>query len=146
MLEEKRQIKTYELSKKGILAFNDWIKLDQILLEIELKQADFESLINSKNSELLINDSSFLNVNWNEFDLISLDKIKATIAIYSSQFMSLEIDLASEKLRLDQLELTYLPKVGSIFKFWRGGMLGNQMDYREGITIPVNKPKLRREE
>ena len=156
MLEEKRQIKAYELSKKGTLAFNDWIKIDQILLEIELKQADFESLINTKNSELLINDSSFLNVNWNEFDLISLDKIKATIAIYSSQFMSLEIDLASEKLRLDQLELDIDYAESWNFGFLQagydtkgGGRIGNQMDYRVGITIPLfneDKPKLKREE
>ena len=132
------------------------IKLDQTLLELELKQADFESLINTKNSELLITDSSFLNVNWNEFDLISLDKIKTTVALYSSQSMSLETDLALEKFRLDRLKLDI-----NYAKSWNigflqagydtkgGGKLGSQMDYRVGITIPLfneDKPKLRREE
>ncbi len=156
LLEEKRQIKAYKSSQKKMLALSDWIKLDQTLLELELKQADFESLINTKNSELLITDSSFSNVNWNEFDLISLDKIKITIALYSSQSMSMEIDLASEKFRLDQLKLDI-----DYAKSWNigflqagydtkgGGTLGSQMDYRVGITIPLfneDKPKLRREE
>jgi len=156
ILEEKRQIKAYELSQKEMLALNDWIKLDQTLLELELKQADFESLINTKNSELLINDSSFINVNWNEFDLISLDKIKTTIELHSSQSYSLEIDLASEKFRLDQLKLDIdYAKSWNIGFVQAGydtkgvGSLGNQMDYRVGITIPLfneDKPKLRREE
>ena len=156
LLEEKRQIKAYKSSQKKMLALSDWIKLDQTLLELELKQADFESLINTKNSELLITDSSFSNVNWNEFDLISLDKIKITIALYRSQSMSMEIDLALEKFRLDQLKLDI-----DYAKSWNigflqagydtkgGGTLGSQMDYRVGITIPLfneDKPKLRREE
>ena len=88
--------------------------------------------------------------------MISLDKIKTTIALYSSQSVSLEIDLASEKFRLDQLKLDI-----DYAKSWNigflqagydtkgGGTLGSQMDYRVGITIPLfneDKPKLRREE
>ena len=156
MLAEKHQIKAFEMAQKGILEFNDWIKLDQNLLEIELKQADFESLITTKNSELLINDSLLLNVNWNEFDLISLDKIKNTIAFHSTKFMFLEVDLASEKLRLDQLKLDidYAESwnIGFLqagYDTKGGSTIGNQMDYRIGITIPLfneDKPKLRREE
>ncbi|MAJ51507.1 MAG: hypothetical protein CMB82_07830 [Flammeovirgaceae bacterium] len=156
LVEEKRQIKAFELAQKGVLAFNDWIKLDQTLLELELKQADFESLIHTKNNELLINDSLFLNLDWHKFKLISLDEVKNTIALHSTKSFFLEVDLATEKLRLDQLKLDI-----DYAKSWNigflqagydtkgGDPLKNQMDYRIGITIPLfneDKPKLRREE
>ena len=75
LLDEKKQMKAFELAQKGVFALNDWIKLDQTLLELELKQADFESLIHAKNSELLIDDSLFLNVDWDEFELVDLAEI-----------------------------------------------------------------------
>ena len=103
--EEKNQIKAFELAQKGVLALNDWIKLDQTLLELGLKQADFEALIHAKNSELMINDSLFLNIDWDEFELVTLDEIKSTIALHSNESFFLEVDLASEKLNLDRLKL-----------------------------------------
>ena len=105
MQEEKNQIKAFELAQKGVLALNDWIKLDQTLLELGLKQADFESLIHAKNSELLIDDSLFLNVDWGEFELVTLDEIKNTIALHNHKSFFLEVDLASGKLHLDRLKL-----------------------------------------
>jgi len=103
--EEKNQIKAFELAQKGVLALNDWIKLDQTLLELGLKQADFEALIHAKNSELMINDSLFLNIDWDEFELVTLDEIKSTINLHSNESFFLEVDLASEKLNLDRLKL-----------------------------------------
>jgi len=154
--EEKNQIKAFELAQKGVLALNDWIKLDQTLLELGLKQADFEALIHAKNSELMINDSLFLNIDWDEFELVTLDEIKSTIALHSNESFFLEVDLASEKLNLDRLKLNidYAESwnIGFVQAGYDidGGMgLKNQMDYRIGITIPLfneDKPKLKREE
>ena len=154
--EEKNQIKAFELAQKGVLALNDWIKLDQTLLELGLKQADFEALIHAKNSELMINDSLFLNIDWDEFELVTIDEIKSTIALHSNESFFLEVDLASEKLNLDRLKLNidYAESwnIGFVQAGYDidGGMgLKNQMDYRIGITIPLfneDKPKLKREE
>ena len=154
--EEKNQIKAFELAQKGVLALNDWIKLDQTLLELGLKQADFEALIHAKNSELMINDSLFLNIDWDEFELVTLDEIKSTIALHSNESFFLEVDLASEKLNLDRLKLNidYAESwnIGFVQAGYDidGGMgLKNQMDYRIGITIPLfneDRPKLKREE
>ena len=154
--EEKNQIKAFELAQKGVLALNDWIKLDQNLLELGLKQADFESLIHAKNSEFMINDSLFLNVDWDEFELVSLDEIKNTIALHSNKSFFLEVDLASEKLHLDRLKLNIDYAESWNIGFFQagydmdgGGTLKKQMDYRIGITIPLfneDKPKLKREE
>ena len=154
--EEKNQIKAFELAQKGVLALNDWIKLDQTLLELGLKQADFEALIHAKNSELMINDSLFLNIDWDEFELVTIDDIKSTITLHSNESFFLEVDLASEKLNLDRLKLNidYAESwnIGFVQAGYDidGGMgLKNQMDYRIGITIPLfneDKPKLKREE
>jgi len=154
--EEKNQIKAFELAQKGVLALNDWINLDQNLLELGLKQADFESLIHAKNSEFMINDSLFLNVDWDEFELVSLDEIKNTIALHSNKSFFLEVDLASEKLHLDRLKLNIDYAESWNIGFFQagydmdgGGTLKKQMDYRIGITIPLfneDKPKLKREE
>ena len=154
--EEKNQIKAFELAQKGVLALNDWIKLDQNLLELGLKQADFESLIHAKNSEFMINDSLFLNVDWDEFELVSLDEIKNTIALHNHKSFFLEVDLASEKLHLDRLKLNIDYAESWNIGFFQagydmdgGGALKKQMDYRIGITIPLfneDKPKLKREE
>jgi len=154
--EEKNQIKAFELAQKGVLALNDWIKLDQNLLELGLKQADFESLIHAKNSEFMINDSLFLNVDWDEFELVSLDEIKNTIALHNHKSFFLEVDLASEKLHLDRLKLNIDYAESWNIGFFQagydmdgGGTLKKQMDYRIGITIPLfneDKPKLKREE
>lgn len=156
MQEEKNQIKAFELAQKGVLALNDWIKLDQNLLELGLKQADFESLIHAKNSEFIINDSLFLNVDWDEFELVSLDEIKNTIALHNHKSFFLEVDLASEKLHLDRLKLNIDYAESWNIGFFQagydmdgGGALKKQMDYRIGITIPLfneDKPKLKREE
>ena len=154
--EEKNQIKAFELAQKGVLALNDWIKLDQNLLELGLKQADFESLIHAKNSEFIINDSLFLNVDWDEFELVSLDEIKNTIALHNHKSFFLEVDLASGKLHLDRLKLNIDYAESWNIGFFQagydmdgGGTLKKQMDYRIGITIPLfneDKPKLKREE
>ena len=154
--EEKNQIKAFELAQKGVLALNDWIKLDQNLLELGLKQADFESLIHAKNSEFMINDSLFLNVDWDEFELVSLDEIKNTIALHNHKSFFLEVDLASGKLHLDRLKLNIDYAESWNIGFFQagydmdgGGALKKQMDYRIGITIPLfneDKPKLKREE
>jgi len=154
--EEKNQIKAFELAQKGVLALNDWINLDQNLLELGLKQADFESLIHAKNSEFMINDSLFLNVDWDEFELVSLDEIKNTIALHNHKSFFLEVDLASEKLHLDRLKLNIDYAESWNIGFFQagydmdgGGTLKKQMDYRIGITIPLfneDKPKLKREE
>ena len=154
--EEKNQIKAFELAQKGVLALNDWIKLDQNLLELGLKQADFESLIHAKNSEFMINDSLFLNVDWDEFELVSLDEIKNTIALHNHKSFFLEVDLASGKLHLDRLKLNIDYAESWNIGFFQagydmdgGGTLKKQMDYRIGITIPLfneDKPKLKREE
>jgi len=154
--EEKNQIKAFELAQKGVLALNDWIKLDQNLLELGLKQADFESLIHAKNSEFMINDSLFLNVDWDEFELVSLDEIKNTIALHNHKSFFLEVDLASEKFHLDRLKLNIDYAESWNIGFFQagydmdgGGTLKKQMDYRIGITIPLfneDKPKLKREE
>ena len=154
--EEKNQIKAFELAQKGVLALNDWIKLDQNLLELGLKQADFESLIHAKNSEFIINDSLFLNVDWDEFELVSLDEIKNTIALHNHKSFFLEVDLASGKLHLDRLKLNIDYAESWNIGFFQagydmdgGGALKKQMDYRIGITIPLfneDKPKLKREE
>ena len=154
--EEKNQIKAFELAQKGVLALNDWIKLDQNLLELGLKQADFESLIHAKNSEFIINDSLFLNVDWGEFELVTLDEIKSTIALHSNKSFFLEVDLASGKLHLDRLKLNIDYAESWNIGFFQagydmdgGGALKKQMDYRIGITIPLfneDKPKLKREE
>ena len=154
--EEKNQIKAFELAQKGVLALNDWIKLDQNLLELGLKQADFEALIHAKNSEFMINDSLFLNVDWDEFELVSLDEIKNTIALHNHKSFFLEVDLASEKLHLDRLKLNIDYAESWNIGFFQagydmdgGGTLKKQMDYRIGITIPLfneDKPKLKREE
>jgi len=154
--EEKNQIKAFELAQKGVLALNDWIKLDQTLLELGLKQADFEALIHAKNSELMINDSLFLNIDWDEFELVTLDEIKSTIALHSNESFFLEVDLASEKLNLDRLKLNIdyaeswnIGFVQAGYDIDGGVGLKNQMDYRIGITIPLfneDKPKLKREE
>jgi len=156
MQEEKNQIKAFELAQKGVLALNDWIKLDQNLLELGLKQADFESLIHAKNSEFMINDSLFLNVDWDEFELVSLDEIKNTIALHNHKSFFLEVDLASGKLHLDRLKLNIDYAESWNIGFFQagydmdgGGALKKQMDYRIGITIPLfneDKPKLKREE
>ena len=156
MQEEKNQIKAFELAQKGVLALNDWIKLDQNLLELGLKQADFESLIHAKNSEFIINDSLFLNVDWDEFELVSLDEIKNTIALHNHKSFFLEVDLASGKLHLDRLKLNIDYAESWNIGFFQagydmdgGGALKKQMDYRIGITIPLfneDKPKLKREE
>ena len=156
MQEEKNQIKAFELAQKGVLALNDWIKLDQNLLELGLKQADFESLIHAKNSEFMINDSLFLNVDWDEFELVSLDEIKNTIALHNHKSFFLEVDLASGKLHLDRLKLNIDYAESWNIGFFQagydmdgGGTLKKQMDYRIGITIPLfneDKPKLKREE
>ncbi len=156
MQEEKNQIKAFELAQKGILDLNDWIKLDQTLLELGLKQADFESLIHAKNSEFMINDSLFLNVDWDEFELVSLDEIKNTIALHNHKSFFLEVDLASGKLHLDRLKLNIDYAESWNIGFFQagydmdgGGALKKQMDYRIGITIPLfneDKPKLKREE
>ena len=156
MQEEKNQIKAFELAQKGVLALNDWIKLDQNLLELGLKQADFESLIHAKNSEFIINDSLFLNVDWDEFELVSLDEIKNTIALHNHKSFFLEVDLASGKLHLDRLKLNIDYAESWNIGFFQagydmdgGGTLKKQMDYRIGITIPLfneDKPKLKREE
>lgn len=156
MQEEKNQIKAFELAQKGVLALNDWIKLDQNLLELGLKQADFESLIHAKNSEFMINDSLFLNVDWDEFELVSLDEIKNTIALHNHKSFFLEVDLASGKLHLDRLKLNMDYAESWNIGFFQagydidgGGTLKKQMDYRIGITIPLfneDKPKLKREE
>jgi hypothetical protein len=154
--EEKNQIKAFELAQKGVLALNDWINLDQNLLELGLKQADFESLIHAKNSEFMINDSLFLNVDWDEFELVSLDEIKNTIALHNHKSFFLEVDLASEKFHLDRLKLNIDYAESWNIGFFQagydmdgGGTLKKQMDYRIGITIPLfneDKPKLKREE
>jgi|GEM_PF-646703 len=154
--EEKNQIKAFELAQKGVLALNDWINLDQNLLELGLKQADFESLIHAKNSEFMINDSLFLNVDWDEFELVSLDEIKNTIALHNHKSFFLEVDLASQKLHLDRLKLNIDYAESWNIGFFQagydmdgGGTLKKQMDYRIGITIPLfneDKPKLKREE
>ena len=154
--EEKNQIKTFELAQKGVLALNDWIKLDHTLLDLGLKQADFESLIQAKNSELMIYDSLFLNVDWDEFQLVSLDQIKNTIALHNHKSFFLDVDLASEKLHLNRLKLNIEYAESWNIGFFQagydtdgGGALKNQMDYRVGITIPLfneDKPKLQREE
>ena len=154
--EEKNQIKAFELAQKGVLALNDWIKLDQNLLELGLKQADFESLIHAKNSEFMMNDSLFLNVDWDEFELVSLDEIKNTIALHNHKSFFLEVDLASGKLHLDRLKLNIDYAESWNIGFFQagydidgGGTLKKQMDYRIGITIPLfneDKPKLKREE
>ena len=156
MQEEKNQIKAFELAQKGVLALNDWIKLDQNLLELGLKQADFESLIHAKNSKFMINDSLFLNVDWDEFELVSLDEIKNTIALHNHKSFFLEVDLASGKLHLDRLKLNIDYAESWNIGFFQagydmdgGGALKKQMDYRIGITIPLfneDKPKLKREE
>jgi hypothetical protein len=156
MQEEKNQIKAFELAQKGVLALNDWIKLDQNLLELGLKQADFESLIHAKNSEFIINDSLLLNVDWDEFELVSLDEIKNTIALHNHKSFFLEVDLASGKLHLDRLKLNIDYAESWNIGFFQagydidgGGTLKKQMDYRIGITIPLfneDKPKLKREE
>ena len=156
MQEEKNQIKAFELAQKGVLALNDWIKLDQNLLELGLKQADFESLIHARNSEFMINDSLFLNVDWDEFELVSLDEIKNTIALHNHKSFFLEVDLASGKLHLDRLKLNIDYAESWNIGFFQagydmdgGGALKKQMDYRIGITIPLfneDKPKLKREE
>ena len=156
MLEEKRNLKAFQLARKGVLKLNDWIKIDQNLLELELKQADFESLIHSRNNELLIDDSLFLKLDWNEFNLISLVKVKNTIALHNTESFFLEINLATQKLHLDKLKLDidYAESwnIGFLqagYDTKGGGALKNQMDYRIGITIPLfneDKPKLQREE
>ena len=154
--EEKNQIKAFELAQKGVLALNDWIKLDQTLLELGLKQADFEALIHAKNSELMINDSLFLNIDWDEFELVTIDEIKSTITLHSNESFFLEVDLASEKLNLDRLKLNIdyaeswnIGFVQAGYDIDGGVGIKNQMDYRIGITIPLfneDKPKLKREE
>ena len=154
--EEKNQIKAFELAQKGVLALNDWIKLDQTLLELGLKQADFEALIHAKNSELMINDSLFLNIDWDEFELVTIDDIKSTITLHSNESFFLEVDLASEKLNLDRLKLNIdyaeswnIGFVQAGYDIDGGVGIKNQMDYRIGITIPLfneDKPKLKREE
>ena len=156
LLDEKKQMKAFELAQKGVFALNDWIKLDQTLLELELKQADFESLIHAKNSELLIDDSLFLNVDWDEFELVDLAEIKNTITPLNYKSFFLEVDLASEKLNLDRLKLNIdyaeswnIGFVQAGYDIDGGVGLKNQMDYRIGITIPLfneDKPKLKREE
>ena len=89
-------------------------------------------LIHAKNSEFMINDSLFLNVDWDEFELVTLDEIKSTIALHSNKSFFLEVDLASEKLNLDRLKLNI-----DYAESWNIGFVQAGYDIDGGVGLKI---------